>query len=150
LVPAAAKNRFDEGVRAAHDSNWLTAIKAFQEAQSIAPGNGPILFNLGLAESKIPGRELRSIAWFKAYLSVSPNAENVAAVNTELRTLETRARSQINEWIALGRKLGNQLQGNYQREVTTYQSMALQVGLGEIDSVKEQLEAIWKSHDGSQ
>src|ERR1700720_475136 len=75
-----AQAAVDKGVLAAKQQDFLLAVRYFQDARKLAPQAPEIYFDLGLAESKIPGRELRSVAWFGAYLAVSPNAANAAAV----------------------------------------------------------------------
>jgi len=52
-----------KGLLAAKEQEWLIAIQSFQEARKSAPDAPLLFYNLGLAESKIPGRELRAIAW---------------------------------------------------------------------------------------
>lgn len=39
-------------------------------------GVGASLYNNGLAESVLPGRQLRAICWFRAYLAVAPQGPN--------------------------------------------------------------------------
>ena len=46
-----------------------------------------------MAESKIPGRELRAIAWFGAYLAANPNAPNAGAVRDEIDVLDVKSQS---------------------------------------------------------
>ena len=58
-----AKEAIRKGLMAAGQKEWQLAIRYFNEAREKAPLAPEPLFNLGLAESKIPGREIRSIAW---------------------------------------------------------------------------------------
>jgi hypothetical protein len=67
------KEIFKQGVTAAQKQEWLTALGYFEEVRRAAPLNPELLFNLALSEEALPGRELRSLAWFKAYLAVSPD-----------------------------------------------------------------------------
>src|SRR6266699_1493919 len=65
-LPAAAQEALNKGIIAAKVPDYLLAIRYFEEARKLAPQAPVIFMNLGLAESKIPGRELRAIAWFGA------------------------------------------------------------------------------------
>jgi hypothetical protein len=58
-----------------------------------------VFLNLGLAESRIPGRELRAMAWFGAYLAASPNAPNAAAVRQQIAALDVRNQSNLSRLI---------------------------------------------------
>jgi tetratricopeptide (TPR) repeat protein len=92
-LPAPAQDALDRGVIAAKLPDYPLAIKYFEEARKIAPDAPVVYFNLGLAESKIPGRELRAICWLAAYLSAEPNAANRAAVLEEIKLLEVKNQS---------------------------------------------------------
>ena len=60
----AAQEAINNGIIATKVPDYLLAIKYFEEARKAAPQSPEVFFNLGLAESKIPGRELRAICWF--------------------------------------------------------------------------------------
>jgi hypothetical protein len=78
-LPSAAQEVLNKGILAAKLPDYLLAIRYFEEARKLAPQAPVIFLNLGIAESKMPGRELRAIAWFGAYLSAAPDATNAAA-----------------------------------------------------------------------
>jgi tetratricopeptide (TPR) repeat protein len=86
-----AQAAVDRGVIAAKEQEWDIAIQSFQEARKTAPNAPEVFYNLGLAESKIPGRELRAIAWFGAYLAVAPHASNVATVKSFIADLQSKS-----------------------------------------------------------
>ena len=88
-----------KGVIAAKQQDYLLAIRYFQDARKIAPDAPEIYYNLGLAESKIPGRELRAICWFEAYLAATMNAPNAAAVKDQIDMLEVKSQSNISHLI---------------------------------------------------
>jgi hypothetical protein len=67
-LPPDAQEAMKKGIMAAKEQEWEIAIQSFQEARKTAPIAPELFYNLGLAESKMPGRELRAIAWFGAYL----------------------------------------------------------------------------------
>jgi isopentenyl diphosphate isomerase/L-lactate dehydrogenase-like FMN-dependent dehydrogenase len=83
-LPPEAQEAEHEGFIAAKNQEWVVAIKDFQKARETAPNAPELLKNLGLAESKIPGRELRAIAWFGAYLAANTNAPDTAALKDEI------------------------------------------------------------------
>ena len=94
-LSADAKEAINKGILAAKQQDYQLAIRYFQDARKIAPDAPELYFDLGLAESKIPGRELRAIAWFGAYLAADPNAPNAAAVNDQIRALDVKSRSDV-------------------------------------------------------
>ena len=98
LAPEA-QEALKKGVIAAQQQEWDIAIQSFQEARKSAPDAPVLFYNLGLAESKIPGRELRAIAWFGAYLAAAPNAPNAAAVNDAIVGLQIKNQGNLNRLI---------------------------------------------------
>jgi len=92
-LPPEAQDALKKGVIAAQQQDFLLAIRYFQDARKLAPDAPEIYKDLGLAESKIPGRELRAIAWFGAYLAAEPNAPNAAAVKEQIDVLGVKGRS---------------------------------------------------------
>ncbi len=94
-LPPAAQEAVNKGIIAAKVPDYLLAIRYFEEARKIAPDAPVIYLNLGLAESKIPGRELRAIAWFGAYLAAYPDATNTAAVKEQIAVLDVRNQSNL-------------------------------------------------------
>lgn len=65
-LPPEAQTAMDKGVIAAKQQDYMLAIRYFQDARKTAPDAPEVFYNLGLAESKMPGRELRAMAWFSA------------------------------------------------------------------------------------
>lgn len=94
-LPPEAQRAFDRGMLAAQQQEWGVALQSFQDARRIAPPSPKIYYNLGLTESKIPGRELRAIAWLTAYLVANPDAPNAAAVIREIDALEVKSQSNL-------------------------------------------------------
>jgi hypothetical protein len=89
-LPPAAQEAMKKGITAAKQKEWEIAIRSFQEARKTAPDAPEVFYNLGLAESKMPGRELRAIAWFGAYLSATANAPNASAVKDKIAELQIK------------------------------------------------------------
>lgn len=81
------KQAFDKGMKAAEKEKWDLAIRYFSEAQTKAPLNPSILYNLGLAHAKAD-HELAAIAWLEAYLAAAPKAQNKKEVQEEISQLE--------------------------------------------------------------
>jgi tetratricopeptide (TPR) repeat protein len=94
-LPQAARDAVGRGMAAANSSDFPLAVRYFEEARVIAPEAPVVLFDLALAESHFPGRELRAIAWYAAYLSVQPAASNAAAVKTEIARLRSADRKSL-------------------------------------------------------
>ncbi len=103
-----ARESFDKGLVAVNQQEWQIAIRYFLKAQEKAPYAPEVLFNLGLAESKVAGRELRSIAWFRAYLEKTQNATNADAVRKEIVGLEIRVEATIGKLIEQAMQLVEQ------------------------------------------
>jgi hypothetical protein len=94
-LPPAAQEAINKGIVAARVPDYLLAVRYFEEARKAAPQSSEVFFNLGLAESKIPGRELRAICWFGAYLTGNPGASNTAAVKEQITTLNIKNQSNL-------------------------------------------------------
>ncbi len=93
-LPPVAQEFMEKGIIAAQQQEYLLAIRLFQDARKIAPAAPILFFNLGLAESKIAGRELRAMTWFGAYLAASPDAANAGAVKEQITVLDVK--NQVN------------------------------------------------------
>lgn len=98
-LPPEAQETMKKGIIAAKQQDYLLAVRYFQDARKIAPDAPEIFFNLGLAESKIPSRELRAIAWFGAYLAATTNAPNAAAVKDQIDALDVKSQSNLSHLI---------------------------------------------------
>lgn len=92
-LPPAAQAALDRGVTAAKVQDYPGALALLEDARKAAPDAPIIYLNLGLAESKIAGRELRAIAWLAAYLAANPDAPNAAAVKAEITALKIGRRA---------------------------------------------------------
>lgn len=98
-LPPAAQQALDKGILAAKVPDYLLAIRYFEEARKIVPAAPITYLNLGLAESRVPGRELRAIAWFGAYLAAYPTAPNAAAVKEQIAVLDVKNQSNVSRLI---------------------------------------------------
>lgn len=86
-LPPAAQEAIKKGILATKIPDYLLAIRYFEEARKAAPQSPEVFYNLGLAESKISGRELRASCWFAAYLTVNPDAANASAIKEQINML---------------------------------------------------------------
>ncbi len=107
--PPAAQEALNKGIIAAKVPDYLLAIRYFDEARKLAPQAPVVFLNMGLAESRIPGRELRAMAWFGAYLSAYPEAPNAAAVKDQINVLEVTNRSNVLRVIKTVQDAANQI-----------------------------------------
>jgi tetratricopeptide (TPR) repeat protein len=108
-LPPTAQEALNKGFIAAKVPDYLLAIRYFEEARKLAPDAPEIYFNLGLAESKIPGRELRAMAWFGAYLAANPAAANASAIREQLDTLEVKSQSATARLLRLAEEAAGKL-----------------------------------------
>jgi hypothetical protein len=115
-LPSAAQEALNKGILAAKVPDYLLAIRFFEEARKLAPQAPVIFLNLGIAESKMPGRELRAIAWFGAYLAASPDAPNAAAVKEQIAALDVRSQSNVSRLIKTVQAAAIQLSGYKKRD----------------------------------
>jgi hypothetical protein len=119
LTPQA-KDAFEKGLAAAGQTEWIVAADNFNKAwkinkQSLTPWKTEpeIIFNWGLAESKIPGRELQAITCFNLFLDVAgKEAANTEAVRKEKVLLEVREEGRLKQLFAQAKKFITQLQGD--------------------------------------
>jgi tetratricopeptide (TPR) repeat protein len=88
---------FQNGMRAAQQQDWSSAIRYFIEAQQSDTEAPVIWFNLGLASSKVPNYELRALACFQLYLLKARDAPNAEAVRRQISALEIAFDSRITQ-----------------------------------------------------
>jgi hypothetical protein len=96
-LPPNVQEIVDEGILATRREDWAQAANRFEMARKLAPTAPSVLLNLGLAESKIPGRELISIAWLRAYLSSMSNPPKSKKVLAQIADLELRFKNVTNK-----------------------------------------------------
>ena len=99
-LPPAVQWIMDRGIAAAQQGDFSTAHNNFMAAWSLEPEAPQIWLDLGLADSRIPGYELRAICWFKLYLMKVPDAPNATAVREQIAALDAafagRLRATVN------------------------------------------------------
>ena len=87
-VPPAARMALNQGLAAAEAHQYDIALQDFKNAFNADQADPEIWFNLGLASSKLPGRELDAITYFEAYLRKVPDAPNRPAILNTVNQLE--------------------------------------------------------------
>ena len=111
-LPQDAQEAVKKGVIAAKQQDYLLAIRYFEEARKVSPAAPEILYELGQAESRIPGRELRAICWFEAYLAADPYSLNWALVKDQIDVLDVTSRSNLSRLMIQDCTKGNLLKIN--------------------------------------
>ncbi len=148
-LSAAAQEAVNKGIIAAKVPDYLLAIRYFEEARKLAPQAPVIYLNLGLAESKIAGRELRAIAWFGAYLAAYPDAPNVAAVKEQIAVLDVRNQSNVSRLLKSAEGAAMQIPaGSFWRALSLVDVAKLWARTGDI-AAAEQVVALIKAQDSS-
>jgi hypothetical protein len=98
-LPPAARAAVDRGLAAAKAHDYLAAIQSFQDARKFAPVAAEIFYNLGEAEAQSPGRAMRAVCWYAAYLTVNPAAPDADGVKNKIFLLEAKGRDNLREAI---------------------------------------------------
>lgn len=143
-LPSAARDLLNQGISAAHNQDFPAAVKAFEAALGIPyspyesgrnPRTPEIYFNLGLAESQLPGHELRAIAWFGVYLTANPYAPapNEAAVLQQIDVLLEQNRANLAAWLRLVQEAAGTNSNGYYR----FQTVLLWADAGEIQAAQK-------------
>src|SRR5579862_5616078 len=131
-MPAAAQEAEQKGLLAAREQEYVLAVRYFEEARKQAPYSPDILFNLGLAESKLPGRELRAIVWFKAYLTINPKAPNVSQVNEQIAALEIKVEGNMERLLNAAQRTAEQFSEDSDRQLAIAQVVDARAETGDI------------------
>jgi|GEM_PF-772294 ankyrin repeat protein len=141
-VTNAADVALDEALAAARQKQWAVAIRHFLEAQALKPAAPEVLFNLGLAESKVPGRELRAMAWLQAYLLAAPNAANATAVRTEIASLKVRVGGAVEKLVGLAKQQAGQFSDDYEKKRAFCDVAIAQARSGDTDGAEQTLRKV--------
>jgi hypothetical protein len=134
-MPPKAQAAMKKGLDAAKLQEWTVAIRYFNEAHQSAPDSPVPLVNLGLAESQLPGHELRAVCWFEAYLILVPAAVNAPAVRQQISNLETRVKGNTDKIIEMLKVLAGQASIN---DSSAYANIAgLLAASGDLDAAEQ-------------
>ncbi len=107
--PAQAQQAFERGFQMAQKAQWPLAIRYFRQAQSFAPTDSAILFNLALAHDKAGGDELVALAWYQAFLAAGPNSPTAPQVRKRIVDLEVAADVQIQHLLTTAQQAAAQI-----------------------------------------
>ena len=94
LLPQA-KEPYRKGMLAAQQQDYRLALRYLLAAEQADPEAPELYFYLGLASSKLPGYELRSLAWFQLYLLKVPEAPKAGAIRDQVGALEVSFESRL-------------------------------------------------------
>jgi tetratricopeptide (TPR) repeat protein len=143
-VRPGALDEFNLGVSALRQKEWALAIRHLEEARQADPFSPEILFNLGQAEAQVPGRELRAICWFEAYLwSTGFDVPYSQAVRKQVVDLQIRAEGNGRKLIELAKTLVNQMPKDSSDKVSLQLSIAqIEAVAGDFDSAKATIAAV--------
>jgi hypothetical protein len=108
-LPPNVEQALAQGKMAASQKDWAVAIVYFDEARRAAPLQPQPLYYLGLAETQLPGRELRAVAWLEAFLALDPQNAAAANVRHVIGEMEIRARSNLNRVRHLAQQLADKM-----------------------------------------
>ena len=142
-MPPAAQEALNKGIIAAKVPDYPLAIRFFQDARKIAPAAPVIFLNLGIAESKIPGRELRAIAWFGAYLAAAPDATNAAAVKEQIAVLEVRNQSNVTRFLKTVQAAADLIKDDFGLQSLAQRDLAkVQIKAGDLAGARNNLASV--------
>lgn len=88
VLSAAFEEAFHQGLEAAKNKEWETALSYFKAAAQETPYYPPLIFNLGLAHKNL-GHRLAALSWFKAYLKAVPDSPQAQALEPEIAVLKS-------------------------------------------------------------
>ena len=152
-LPPAAQQALDKGIIAAKVPDYPLAIRFFEDARKLAPAAPVVFMNLGIAESKMPGRELRAISWFGAYLAAFPDAPNAAAVKEQITMLDVRHQSTLSHLLETVQKAVSKIPGrrginDYEFELNFQKTAIALAETGNIAAAQKE-DALFKDSDSS-
>ena len=134
-LPPAAKEAVGKGLNAAGQKEWKLAIRYFEEARKAAPHSPVALYNLALAEMQIPGRELRAVACFEAYLLAAPQTDKAAAIRTQITNLELKTEANTGLIIDMLKSIANKYAaGSYELRGAQQSIVILQAHAGDVNA----------------
>ena len=120
-VPPEAEQSFERGMAAVDQKEWRLASEYFAKAEELAPLVPDILYNLGVAHSKV-GNEILASLWLRAYLEVAPNSSKAQVVRQEINRLEVQAEAKagklFEEAFASAEKIPDELEAQKKAALT--------------------------------
>ena len=98
-LPPEAQAAVTQGDAAVQQGEFLQAIGFYENARKLAPLAPEIFYDLGQAEAKIAGRELRAATWLGAYMMADPQGKDADAAGAQIAALQQKSRSNVAELI---------------------------------------------------
>src|SRR5205085_11070920 len=143
-----SKQFINKGIESARAGKYREAITSFTAAMSnqIWPTPPVILFNLGLAESKIPGCELRAVAWLSAYLAMAVFPDNDASVKDLIHRLLDKSKEQLSHMCSNVREAALSSTSN-QKVSYLYQTVLMFCNAADISGAIQTMELIEDKDD---
>jgi tetratricopeptide (TPR) repeat protein len=134
---------FNQGMNAAKGLFYREASQYFEKAFTnsktvIYPGLS--MFNAGIADSKMPGRELRAIAWFGGFMT-SEFVVNTSYFKSQIELLRDRNHRTVISMLKKIQDVALRFSG-YEREMFMGQVAALWMQIGDPQSAKRALDLI--------
>jgi hypothetical protein len=128
---------FKQGVQATQKQEWLNALGYFEEVRRSVPLAPELLFNLALTEEALPGRELRALAWFKAYLAVAPEGPNAKPIEEACRVLELKVRLTLSNLLRQARQIAGRFPEDNARNQSLIRVFTAQAETGNFHEAEE-------------
>lgn len=135
----AAAREMSLGYAAAKQKDYAEALLHFEKARASTPNAPEIYYNLGLAEARIPGRELRAVVWLGAYLASDPGAPNAPAIRKQIADLETVG---VTRFITITEEIANEIPGDDVRPFYLIDLVSLWASIGNYSAAVETLKKI--------
>lgn len=143
-LPPEAQDLVDQGIEAGRENEHQQAIEYFRAALALAPDAPEIFLTLGVAESNLPGRELRAMAWFGAYMSARPEADNFTVVSNQFLKLEARYQANVSHVLTIAEDAAKRFGDpqNFDRVDALRRVAVLWAGNGDIEKANAAIESI--------
>jgi len=132
-----AENALKKGLAAIEQKEWPLAIRYLEEARKIEPNDPEIIFNLGLAESKISGHEMRAIAFSKMYLAADSNAAHAGVAKEQIVNMEVKIEVMMNKTLSQAQSMVPQFSGDYEKWSAISKIGVAQAKSGDLSGAKQ-------------
>ncbi|MBL7050382.1 MAG: hypothetical protein ISR96_12785 [Nitrospira sp.] len=140
VTSPAASGAYLRGLAAAGENDWESAINYFSQAWKEARTWPDVLYNLGYSHQQASGQELIAIAWYQAYLTTSPDAEDANQVREWIVELEVKIESRVRSLIKKIKKISS-LNISSLKDYSVIDDLAgILAKLGDIDGAREEAE----------
>ena len=139
-ISPAASGAYLRGVAAAGENDWKSAIKYFGQAWSEARTWPDVLYNIGYSHQQNGGHELIAIAWYQAYLTTSPAADDADQVREWIVELEVKVELRVKSLINKIKKISSMNISSLQDYSVIDNLAGILAKLADIDGAREEIE----------